>query len=358
MGRRFRDAMAALEHLLDTAERNPGQRRILAYPDYAGMVGEEERLTFHRVIASAEAAEAVTVKRDRHAGPADIRFVALADIGRLTLHLRRTPATVAAGHALDDLRREAGTLPEWIGAVLDEIAAAWAVRREPYPGLAPGDVATASKFLRILVAIDRGEHLNGWDMRTFSRRVCGDSKAVEAGMARLARALRVRFQLPDISPREALAALGIEKFPQAILIRGRLRLPDGSEVSARPYVGIPPEWAAGLTPLGEIPYVLTVENLASFNRHTREIDDGGIVVFSGGFPSRGTLKAIRHLDEVLSSSVPFFHWGDTDKHGFLICDYIKSSIARPLIKHLMEREGLEQEEADPVSPDLSTFFRT
>lgn len=350
MTRRFRDAVGALEHLLETAERNPEQTRILAYPDYPGMAGEEERQAFHGVIASAEAANAVTVKRDRHAGPADIRFIALADLDRLTRHLRRTPAALAAGQALDDLRREAGELPDWVREILDEIGAAWAVRREPYPGLEPGNVTTASKFLRILAAIDRGEHLNGWDMRTFSRRACGDSKAVEAGMSRLARILRSRYDLPDIKPRELLAALGIEKFPQPILIRGRLRLPDGSEVDGRPYMGLPPDWAGETRPLGEIPYVLTIENLASFNRHAREVDDGGVIVFSGGFPSRAVLRAIKRLDELVAPHVPFFHWGDTDRHGFLIWQHIAEALRRPLHRHLMEHEGIEQEEIDPMPP--------
>lgn len=350
MARRFRDAVAALDHLFHTAERNPGQERILAYPDYLGMETEDERQIFHRVVAEAEGAGAVAVKRDGRAGPADIRFVALIDRDRLACFLRRTTALDEADEAVSRLKRELGTLPDWVAAILEEIAAAWAVRREPYPGLVSGEVVAAGKFLRILAAIDRGEHLNGWDMRTFSRRACGDSKAVEAGMARLARALRARFKLPDAAPREVLETLGIEKFPQPILIRGRLRLPDGSEIDARPYVGLPPEWASRFLPVGEAPYVLVIENLASFNRHAREVDDTGLIVFSGGFPSRATLAAIRQLDVALPAYVPFFHWGDTDRHGRLILDHIASAIGRPLTPHLMEGEGVEQEEIDPMRP--------
>jgi hypothetical protein len=110
-----------------------------------------------------------------------------------------------------------------------------------------------------------------------------------------------------------------------------------------------------LTPLGEVPYVLTVENLASFNRHAREVDDGGVIVFSGGFPLRAVLRAVKHLDDVLSSAVPFFHWGDTDRHGFLICDHIRAAIGRPLMKHLMEQLEAEQEEIDPASPGLTVI---
>lgn len=360
MPRRFRNGLDALSHLLDAAERGPGRTRLLAYPDYAGMESEEERQAFHRVVEDAAAAGAVTISRIRRAGPADIRFVALQDQGELARFLRRTPATEQAEVAIAELRRLAGPLPDWVAATLDEIAAGWAVRRELYPGVLPGSVDTAAKFLRILAAIDRGEHLHGWDMRTFSRRACGDSKAAEAGMARLARALRGRYGLPETSPREVLSALGIEKFPQPVLIRATLGLRDGTTVAARPYVGVPPDWAGEIMPVGAVPYVLVIENLASFNRHVREVDDAGIVVFSGGFPSRATMAAVRRLDAVLAPDVPFFHWGDTDRHGRLILDHIAAGLHRPLKPHLMEfgpEHVREQEEIDPQPPVMVEIDR-
>jgi hypothetical protein len=355
MARCFRDPVAALNDLLDVAERQPDRTRNLIYPDYQSMTSDTERADFHRVIEEAEAVLAVTVRRDRRAGPADIRFVSLADPPLLARFLRRVPATDKAATAIATLRQQVEPLPDWIAVILSDIAKAWAVRAEPYPGLAPDDVSTAAKFLRVLVAIDRGDHLFGWDMRTFSRRTCGDSKAVEAGMARLARALRVRFGLPDAKPREVLAALGIEKFPWPVLIRGCLALPCGTVMSARPYLGLPPEWASTFQILLPAGYVLTVENLASFNRHAREVDDDGVVVFSGGFPSRAVLAAIKRLDRLLPAAVPFFHWGDTDWHGRLIFEHIGRAIERPLHMHLMDGVASEQEETDPCPPAIDGF---
>jgi len=93
-----------------------------------------------------------------------------------------------------------------------------------------------------------------------------------------------------------------------------------------------------------------VENLASFNRHCREIDDDGAVVFSGGFPSRAVMAAICRLDTLLPDTVPFFHWGDGDRYGHLIFEYISKSLDRTLRMHLMDDVVSEQEENNPLSP--------
>lgn len=342
--------MAALNYLLDAKEWEPNRISIKARPDYASMSSDDERNAFHKVV---EAAKGVTVKRfSRPEGPADIRFVELTDPAELARFLGRRPAYESASSSIKTLRQAIGPVSSWIGDVIDEIESAWAIRREGFPGLQPGDVAAAEQFVRILVAVDRGEHLRGWDMRTFSQRACGNSKAVEVGMARLVRALRKKYPLPDVQPKEALASLGIEKFPQPVLIKGHIKLPQGAETIAHPYLGLPPEWAEGFNTIGQPPYVLVTENLASFNRHVREINDEGVVIFSGGFPSRAVLTAIKRLDALLPMNVPFFHWGDTDRHGFLIFQHIAISLTRPLLPHLMDgvEANTEQEALDPRSP--------
>lgn len=351
MPRKFRDAVAALHDLLDSAERRPGGVRYQVSPDYDAMTSTSELETFHGMIAKAEAAHAVEVRRRRHEGPANIHLIALSDAARLAAFLRRDPAADAAAQAIKELRSRLGPQAGWIETVIDEIGSGWTLRREPFPGLMPCDVGLTEKFLRILAAIDREEHLRGWDMRRFSTHACRDSKAVEAAAARLARVLRRRFDIPDVKPLEVLAALGIEKFSLPVLIRGRIRLSDGTELTARHYYGLPPEIAPDITVLGTVPYVLVIENLASFNRYAREIKDDGVVIYSGGFPSRATLAVVRRLDASLPQAVAFFHWGDTDPHGHLILEHIRSAIRRPLTPHLMDRaDGGEQEAIDPEPP--------
>lgn len=370
MAKLFRDAVDALEHMLATIEREPGRTVVRVHPDYDGMRTGEELERFAGVMTAAEKAGAVRIALERRPnGPASIRSVTLADATKLAAHLGRVLATEEAARAIDALRQLTNPVPAWVGGIVDEIAAAWAMRREGYPGLEPGDVATAVCFVRLLCAVDRDEHV-GVDMRTFSRRACGDSKAAEQGLPRLARALRKRFDLPDAPPREALAAFGIEKFPQPVLLRGSLRLSGGARLDALPYVGVPPEWLDGVEVTDRPDYVLVIENLASFNRHVREVDDAGIILYSGGFPALATLKAIRRMDALLSADVPFFHWGDVDADGVRILRHIARSIGRPLRPHLMGVDAwndmavdelcrhladpafvaMEQEQLDPRSP--------
>lgn len=370
MAKRFQDAVGALEHMLTAIEREPERAAIRVYPDYDHMRTGEELERFGRIMAAAEKAGAVSIVRERRpSGPASIRAVVLADAAKLAAHLGRESATSEAARAIAALRQITGPLPAWVDDVVDDIAAAWPIRREGYPGLVPGDVVTAARFIRLLCAVDRGEHI-GVDMRTFSRRACGDSKAAEQGLPRLARALRKRFDLPDAPPREALAAFGIEKFPQPVLLRGSLCLSGGVRLDGRPYVGVPPEWLDTVTVDGQPDYFLVIENLASFNRHVREVDDAGIILYSGGFPALAVLKAIRRMDALLPAHVPFFHWGDVDADGVRILQHIARSINRPLRPHLMGGdawnhaavdelcrhltdpafEPMEQEQLDPQSP--------
>lgn len=353
MAKRFQDAVGALEHMLTTIEREPERAVIRVYPDYDHMRTSEELERFGRIMAAAEKAGAVSIVLERRpSGPASIRAVVLADAAKLAAHLGRETAASEAARAIAALRQITGPLPAWVDDVVDDIAAAWPIRREGYPGLVPGDVATAARFIRLLCAVDRGEHI-GVDMRTFSRRACGDSKAAEQGLPRLARALRKRFDLPDAPPREALAAFGIEKFPQPVLLRGSLCLSGGVRLDGRPYVGVPPEWLDTVTVDGQPDYFLVIENLASFNRHVREVDDAGIILYSGGFPALAVLKAIRRMDALLPADVPFFHWGDVDADGVRILQHIARSINRPLRPHLMGVDAWNHAAVDELCRHLT-----
>jgi len=158
-------------------------------------------------------------------------------------------------------------------------------------------------------------------------------------------------------------------------VRATLRLPDGAVLDARPFVGLPPDWTDRVAVVGTPAYVLTIENLASFNRHAREVDDDGLIVLSNGFPGRATLGFLKHLDRLLPATVPFFHWGDVDRGGLRILRHLSEALSRPLVPHRMplgptawadnaddiaaylaraDAQTLEQEDLDPVPPAAGT----
>lgn len=58
--------------------------------------------------------------------------------------------------------------------------------------------------------------------------------------------------------------------------------------------------------------ILTIENYASFNRQVREIEDGSLVVYTGGFPAMGVVELLAKVLPTVPADVGFLHWGDVD----------------------------------------------
>ncbi len=136
---------------------------------------------------------------------------------------------------------------------------------------------------------------------------------------------------------EVIGTFGVMRLPQPFLISGPLAL-DRTELPASPYFGLPPEHVARMTFARAPEYVLIVENFTSFIRHAREVnqDLSGAVIFSGGFPSRPTLRGIVHMARL--ANVPTYHWGDIDLGGFRIFIHLEralSDAALSLRPHLM-----------------------
>jgi hypothetical protein len=98
--------------------------------------------------------------------------------------------------------------------------------------------------------------------------------------------------------------------------------------------------------------VLTIENYASFNRYAREIDDGSLVVYTGGFASSGVIELLKSVLTMGSPSVPFFHWGDIDPGGLRIFRFLEESLPRRPVPHLMTQD-LAQTSGRPALRDAS-----
>jgi hypothetical protein len=119
-------------------------------------------------------------------------------------------------------------------------------------------------------------------------------------------------------PREALRAIGLERFAPPLLVAGRIDL-EGADLSAVSplYVGLSPKEADRIRFREPPAYMLTIENFASFNRHIIEADPGhlGTTIYVGGYPSLATQEALRTLAGAASPATPIFHWSDIDPDG-------------------------------------------
>jgi hypothetical protein len=131
-----------------------------------------------------------------------------------------------------------------------------------------------------------------------------------------------------------MASLGLEKFSQPVLMAGPVRLA-GVDFTGLVYVGLPPEQVPAIEPAGAIRSIITIENLASFNRHVREaLRANDLAVYTGGFPSRAVAAALVAISR-WPGVARIHHWGDIDEGGLRIALHLKSLLAIPVLPHLM-----------------------
>lgn len=346
-------ARELLEKLLASAERSGSDSAVL--PITAGRArayfrdgSADTREAIHSVLRDAVAAGAVELVWDKYEKSNDLKQIRLRDTDALAALLGKPRATtlLAALHSrLDPLLRDA---PEWIAASYQSAREKWRVGDKAH-GCTADELAAIELLYRALLAVERGEH-TGLDLRSFSAAALGDSKAMERMQARFCAAWRGGHPQSELDNAELLESLGLGKFPQLALCRGPLRLSySGSELDIaplRPFIALSPE-AIDAVRVDAVDYLLTIENLASFQRHVREIDDRGVVIYSGGFPGPGIRRLLALLDAALPANTPCFHWGDVDLGGLKIFAHIEAQLARHSLRpHLMAGDATGQPFSD------------
>jgi hypothetical protein len=327
-------ARGILEILLDRVERVPERTRLPTERAPSDFPSASERAAFDRILADAERQGAITVVIGRGEAQHLTERIRLKDASRLYEFLGRVPALERAKAAVSHLQEI--TAPSHNDAVKarDLIIEGWLRGERPFfigfeqPG-------QAREFVVALDAVLSRDPMDRRDLRTYSGQSTGNTKVLERYASRIVGFLKQIGQLdPDLSNTEAMASLGLEKFPQPVLIAGPVRAAR-ADFSSMVYVGIPPEQVSSIEPAGEIRSIITIENLASFNRHVREaMRPGDIVIYTGGFPSRAVKSAlvaisrwrgIRHI----------YHWGDIDEGGLRIALHLTSLLPIPFLPHLM-----------------------
>ena len=340
MPRHFTDAKELLGDLLDRYEDGTGSP--IGYPDYSAFADVSEIDRFVNKLQEAEAAGAIRIAKGRGRNGDQIAHVRLQAVSPLYDLLGRRPvgelAEEARGRLLDGLE-----LPREFEAPVAAIRAAWD-RGRAWQGFAARDAERLRIALLLAKAILEDKH-RGVDYRTFSRRIAGDSKALEKVEGVVVRLLGSALELPPTArPKDALRTLGLEKFAPPMLLAGRIDF-DQAELSlARPtYFGIPPAEACRVRLREQPRYLLTIENFASFNRHVIEADPQaeGLTIYVGGYPSLATQDALRYFARAVPAAVPFFHWSDIDPDGTWIFRTVERVVERPLAPHLMTSELAE-----------------
>jgi len=339
-------ARELLERLLAQADRH-GRPTLPVTERYARAYfadcSLDARERIHAALRNAEQAGAVILEWGRGTAVQDLKRLRLKDPDRLAQWLGIT----RAGNHAEVIARSVEPLladaPVWLSDAFAQGLKRWR-RGEKALQIAHGDPDEAWTLFRIAVAVVNGEQ-DGLDLRRFSVRLLGDSKAVERRLNPLAKLLRNNPTWVDIDKDDELfRALGLEKFPPPVLIKGPLRLSlDGTALDLtelRPFVGLSPDRIAALQPSATIPYLLSIENLASFQRHVREIEDDAIVVYTAGFPAPALVQLLGILDRALPPACPVLHWGDRDIGGLRIFGKLAGAWSiHGLCPHLMNEPG-------------------
>ncbi len=344
-----------LERLLERSERNPDRSRpASAAPGYDRLSTAQQVSRFHDLMAAAERFGAVELqwgKRDRsHL----IERVRVRDPEQLARHLGRPTAIAVAQRARGELLPIVASGEPWVAGLLEEMTVRWA-RGEPAYRLMAAQIDAAKEFFTLLTSISRQE-ARGLDARTFSFKAADDTKAFDRHASRLAAVLGVQIGQPGAAADVVWTHIGLERFSHPVNLKGPVavewaggRLVDGR---AKPFASIHPEMLSQLSVLERPTAVLTIENYASFNRQVREIEDGSLVVYTGGFPAAGVIELLAKVLTTVPADVPFLHWGDVDAGGVRIFRYLEENLPRGPRPHLMTQE-LARQSGQPADADPS-----
>lgn len=344
-----------LERLLERSERNPDRSRpASAVPEYDNLSKAQQVSRFHDQMAAAERFGAVEVQWGRRDRGHLIERVRVRDPELLARHLGRPTAAVAAQRTRDELLPVAESGEPWVAALLDEMTSRWA-RSEAAYRLTVNQIGAAKEFLTLLASISRQE-AEGLDARTFSFRATTDTKAFDRHASRLAAVLSVRMGEPTVAADVVWAHIGLGRFSHPVHLKGPVvvegpggRLIDGN---AMPFASVHPEMLPQLSILKPPTAILTIENYASFNRQVREIEDGSLVVYTGGFPAAGVIELLSKVLAIVPSDVPFLHWGDIDAGGLRIFRYLEENLPRGPRPHLMAK-AVAESSGRPAGADSS-----
>jgi hypothetical protein len=338
---RFTDARELMGDLLDRYEA--GTASPIGYPDYSGFPDVVAIDSFAKQLGEAEAAGAVRIAKGRGRNGDQIAYVRLEAAARMYAFLGRRPIAERVDEAASRLL-SGFDLPAEFESSVASLRAAWN-RGRSWQGFTLNDVDRLRSAFNLAKAILEGRH-RGTDYRTFSRRIAGDSKALERVEGPVIRLLSATLELPPHArPKDALRTLGLEKFAPPMLLSGRIDFETAELAAAAPlYFGIPPSEAPRVRFREKPRYFLTIENFASFNRHVMEADPrrAGVTAYVGGYPSLATQQALQSFAGALPGDVPFFHWSDIDPDGTWIFRTIERIVERPLTPHLMTSDLAEK----------------
>jgi len=338
--------LEVLERMLATADTQPDRKRdvVLTMTRIQGYPFEraDELRNFHEGLKLAECAGAIRIEWEKyHEGTqlARLRLVSMPLLAKFLGAPLREKLIEASVAEIDAM-----ALPRWLKDATDHLTAQWSKGKKAFK-LGLDGAYKWPLVVRAAIALDAGlPNHEPMDYRQFGARFLGDSKLTKVLEGPIAALFLWHWKRSDLSTKDVMRQLNLERLEQAILLRGPIEVGDGQQsVSADiyPYIGVPPSMLRKIVSVQDVPYVLTIENLSSFIDHAHHIRDKGIVLYTAGYPTSSFQRFYQQLCNKVGGLV--FHWGDTDVHGFQILVVLQGLVPATIVRpHLMNIESGSQ----------------
>lgn len=349
-----------LHDLLDSHERKPmAERRSRIMEDVPVTRSLDDLDAMRGRLGDAVKGGAIQLVMGKKSMKHVMDHVVLLDPDRLYGFLGRKPLGAISAAAADRLQATPATSRE-ARQIRDSISSAW---REGlrWNGVSHQDGDIAHWIVLCLDAVIGKEATDMGDMRSFSTRMLGNSKIIERHWSRVCAGLRETGFIPqDAGDETAKELVNLAKFPQPILMSGHFSLA-GMSMANLVYIGIPPDHIPEVGLLRQIQAIVTVENLASFNRLARECRHPEVLaVYTAGWPTMGVIGMLKRLTGLTEASI--HHWGDIDPAGVAIGNHLHAHFPGRVKPHLMS-ESLAREHGHepagvfryPSIPESSPF---
>ncbi|MDY0189770.1 MAG: DUF2220 family protein [Desulfuromonas sp.] len=329
-------------------EQNPASTRRKSLPItkkraaiYFETINPEDKDNLHACLINAEKQGCVELVWGKYHDSHSLQKIWLVNGEALGRFLNLTLASELVISAQQEVAQALPTVPEWIQRLFERVYAKWQKNLSAYR-IMPGDTDSLILLAKALIAVSNNEQAD-LDLRTFSARILGDSKAMERSRERFSTVWNEEFST-GLNGTELYEYLGLSKFPAAIFIKGPVRVKVGGywlQVDqVAPFLGIVPDTIEEIAPTIRPDYILTIENLASFNRHCREIQDNGIIFYTAGFMGPQSRRILKLLHKQFDDTIRTFHWGDIDIGGLNIAAHIQWQMEKKISLHLMTEELL------------------
>ncbi|WP_052702305.1 Wadjet anti-phage system protein JetD domain-containing protein [Marinomonas sp. S3726] len=298
-----------------------------------------------------EAIDSLSIQYDRRVALGSFKhidYVSITNGHKIIAICGITPQSEKIQTAVKHLEFAEFNVPWW-NEIKPTIAVAWSSNKTAF-GI------KHSQFDRLFDAMKAVEYIvqssdteSVPDMRTLSAILFGESKRLEnKSFSNLIR----RLMLPHIDKdavdliengAKLLEYFGISKYPIPMRFKaeGRLYCKGPIDLAALHYgIGVSPDEVKGIDWDKKPPYVLFIENRASFERYVREIDDPGVIIYTAGFPPRSWVRVIKIIIEELVGTVPVYHWGDRDAGGYRILAFMAKRLNTNIHPYMM---GIEEQ---------------